>query len=255
MNIQNIVTFIFKAIKFIAFLVSAKKNNYPVKSAVVPHVKLKRSTAKTIEIVIEKQFLPINPKTRPGLRLQTPNGVVIHNISQEAGIEHLKFWWSKFELAEIKYGSAQIALEGERVVAFMELGEMAHHCADQIGNLTKRGFELATVKGDSNFSFPPAELRNLLHILAYLAVKENWDMTKQPETMSEAIPIHVLREIPVSLHGHWIPSARGLKSKLPCPYYWLKYPDKFTVFLQDLKSTISRVKSGELKIKTRYSDE
>jgi len=255
MNIQMILTMIFKGIKFIAFMMGAKKERYPVKTANVPYQKVKRSKAKNIEIVIEKQFLPINKKTRPGIALKNPNGAVIHNISQEKDIAHLKYWWGKFELAEIKYGSAQVGLEGERVAAFMPLDEMAHHCADEIGNLTSRGIELATTKGDKNFSFPPAEVRNLLHILSFYAVKENWDMSKQPEIMREGIPIHALREIPVTLHGFWIPSKRGLKSKVPCPYYWLKFPEKFTAFLQDLKSTISRVRSGDLKIKMRYSDE
>ena len=177
--------------------------------------------AEDIEVpgYVERDYLPVNPYSRPGEALEKINGVVIHYVGNPGTTAHANrnYFKSLSSGMEGTYASSHfiVGLDGE-VIQCVPLTEIAYAANTRNGDTVS----IEVCHPDETGEFSPVTYARAVELTAWLCREFKLD----PET-------DVIRHYDVT----------GKE----CPRYYVEHPEAWDGFRADVASEMERQKAAE----------
>lgn len=167
---------------------------------------------------ISKQFLDINPYSRPG-KSNKPEKIVIHYVGNAgSSAQANRNYFNNLAKTKATYASSQyiIGLKGEIIQCIPE-NEIAYHAAHEYTNTHSIGIEVCHPDGSGKYN--DLSYKSLLELCVDICKRYNLDPDKD-----------IIRHYDV-------PNGKYKQ----CPYYYVKNPSAWTKLKADIKTKFKPV--------------
>ena len=195
-----------------AFIVEGRANRDEDVSGVIPIIDECEVQAEIDGLSwIEQDFLPINPFSRPGIKLETINGIVIHNIGNPGttAVQNRNYFANLAETQETSVSSNFIVCMDGSIIQCVPVDEIAY--ASNARNIDTLSIEVC--HPDDTGKFTDESYASTVRLTAWLCLR--FGLT----------PSDVIRHYDVQ--------------RKECPRYFVVNEDAWTAFLADVAAAMA----------------
>jgi len=163
---------------------------------------------------IEEKLLTINPMSRPGIKLDSVDMIVLHYVANPGttAIGNRNYFESLKYQDVISASTHYIIGLGGEIIRIIPEDEVAYHSGNKEVNRVSIGIE--NTHPDATGKFTTATYNSLINLLAYLCTKYNLD----PLT---------------SIVRHYDVTRKN------CPKYYVDHPSKFEKLKKDVQTKMT----------------